>query len=180
MKKLLETLHLQLCCYEEADVEQLALLLCDTQTMRLWPQPFTLEKVKEWIQKAQQQYEAYGIGRLGIVEKPSGKLIGDCGISRGIYDGEECWDVGIIISYPYEGSGYAVEALKAVVEYAFNELKIDAIRVNTAVDNKVVCWLAGRFGMKELRRFINTRNRNLQYILYEMRAQEWLKRYGKK
>lgn len=173
MKKLLETDHLQLCYYDTADIEEVALLLTDPQTMRFWPEPFSLEKVKEWVGKAQQQYEAHGIGRLGVIEKATGKLVGDCGIIRGIYDGEECWDLGIIISYPYEGSGYAVEALKAVVEYAFKELKVDAVRVNTGLDNKVVCWLARRFGMKELRRFINTRNRNLEYILFEMTAEDW-------
>lgn len=173
MQELLETQNLKLCFYEKGDEARLANILMNKKTMRFWPQPFTEEKVKDWVDKAIMQYEQHGIGRLGIIQKATGILIGDCGFIRGVFDGEECWDLGIIIDYEYEGIGYPREALKAVVVYGFEVLRFDAIRVNTGVDNKVVCWLAKKLGMKKLRHFINTRNGNLEYVLFEMTIGDW-------
>jgi RimJ/RimL family protein N-acetyltransferase len=165
--------------YEPEDVDALYQLLGDAQTMRHWPQPFTREQVADWIARNLNGYQTNGIGRLAVIEKSTGQLVGDCGLIRGTYAGEECWDLGIIIHYAREANGYALQAIKTVVAYVFEQLKLDAIRVNTAVDNKVVRFMAERFGMKRLCSFINERNRNKEHILYEMTRADWLARAKK-
>ncbi len=180
MKTLLETQNLQLCWYEQGDTTLLASILTDPVTMRFWPQPFTSEKVQDWIGKAILCYEQHGIGRLGIIEKNSRKLVGDCGIIPLVVAGEQCWDLGIIIYYPFENTGYAAEALRAVVQYCFEILKFLAIRVNTAMDNKVVRFYAEKFGMKLLKTFINPRNRNLETALYELTSEQWFSEQKKR
>lgn len=67
---------------------------------------------------------------FGIVIKETGKLVGTIGITEdlkrsndrvlmlGYSLGEDCW-----------GLGYATEAAKAIIEYGFQELKLDMISV---------------------------------------------------
>ncbi len=176
MKKLLETPHLFLCCYEAGDAEQLKPLLSDAKTMRFWPRPFSAQQVQDWIDKAMQCYEKYNIGRLAIVEKASGEIVGDCGVVRGVFGDEECWDLGIIMLHAFEGTGYAREASKALVEYCFMVLKLPALRANTPVNHKVVRLLAQRAGMKLIKIFNNPRNCDIETCLYELAAEDFFTR----
>lgn len=181
MKKLLETERLFLCFYEKIDYEEKNIdgiysLLADPMTMRFWPKPYTKEQVKEWITKSIDNCNNYGIGRLAIIEKVTGKQIGDCGIMRGVFAEEECWDLGIIIHYQYEARGYASEACKALIRYAFENLQLSALRANTPADHKAARWLALRSGMKLLKIFNNSKNRDIETALYEITREDFLVR----
>ena len=107
------------------------------------------------------------------MEKETGKLVGDCGIIRGVFAEEQCWDLGIIIHHEYEGIGYASEACKALVAYAFETLKLPALRANTPVHHKAARWLALRSGMKLVKIFNNSKNRNIETALYEITREDW-------
>lgn len=169
MRVLLETNDLQICLYDENDANVLASVLMDKQTMRFWPAPFTYDKVEMWITQAMQSYSDNGIGRMGIVEKSSGELIGDCGIIYAEFNAEWCWDLGIIVAYAYEARGYAAQALRVLISYCFKDLQIPALRVHTPVDHAVVRWLSEKAGFQLLKIYKNSKNRDIETCVYELK-----------
>ena len=121
--------------YTNGDFDALHKILSDKTTMSFWPEPFTKEQTKSWIERSIKSYEENNFGRLAVILKSTGKLIGDCGIIRSEIDGVYENDLGYIIYYKYWGRGFASEAAKACVDYGFNELGFTRIAANMDVDN---------------------------------------------
>lgn len=65
---------------------------------------------------------------------------------------KDWWDMGIVIYAPYRGKGYAVPALKLMLDHAFRDCGISRIHNDFAVDrNEVAAWETHRkAGFKEL------------------------------
>lgn len=108
------------------DEEALAAVLCDAEAMRWYPAPFTREQVREWIERQMGRY-ASGSGLLGMVEKQTGALIGDCGVVWQEIDGGAELEVGYHVNRAWWNRGLATEAARAVIDYAFRELGVDHI-----------------------------------------------------
>ncbi|MBW1619087.1 GNAT family N-acetyltransferase [Empedobacter falsenii] len=100
-----------------------------------------IEETKEIIEDIQKQYEELGHGRLAVVEKETGKMIGWTGFKY-IIENESMnnkFDF-IDIGYRYRkeawGKGYATEAAEACMDFYrknMSHIKLNAI---THVDNK--------------------------------------------
>ena len=52
-----------------------------------------------------------------------------------VLDDLRCREIGYVLSKEYWGKGIMVEAVKAVIEYCFEELKLDAITVGHFINN---------------------------------------------
>ena len=65
---------------------------------------------------------------------------------------KDWWDMGIVIYAPYRGKGYAVPALKLMLDHAFRDCGISRIHNDFAVDrNEIAAWETHRkAGFKEL------------------------------
>ena len=65
---------------------------------------------------------------------------------------KDWWDMGIVIYAPFRGKGYAVPALKLMLDHAFRDCGISRIHNDFAVDrNEVAAWETHRkAGFKEL------------------------------
>lgn len=81
----------------------------------------TLEQVKKTIEAGIRHQEKFGYQHWAVVEKASSKIIGACGFNSTEYVGEielvfhfvpSIWD-----------QGYATEAAKVCVEFAFDQIK---------------------------------------------------------
>ena len=59
-------------------------------------------------------------------------------------------DVGWYIDPMYQGKGYAYEAAKAMIDYMFNEVKINKIESCAAKDNIASCKLFEKLGFKKV------------------------------
>lgn len=79
--------------------------------------------IREYIEKV---YTFYGFGVWTVVEKESGAIIGRAGISY--REGFEDPELGFIIGVPWQRMGYAREACRAVLEYAWNALDFDCVQ----------------------------------------------------
>ena len=64
---------------------------------------------------------AYG----GMIEKGSGELIGQCGLTYQEFNGQQVPEIGYLLRAEYWHKGYATEAAIACKEYAFNILNFD-------------------------------------------------------
>ena len=82
------------------------------------------------IENIQQQYNDFGIGRWAVVLKETNEFIGWSGIkfiTNEINKHQNFYEIGYRFIEKHWGKGYASEAGKAFIEYAFNEMKIDCL-----------------------------------------------------
>jgi len=85
----------------------------------------SIEEMKKAIAHIQQQYEKYGIGRLGVIEKSSNQWIGWTGFKY--IDELENGRIGFLdLGYRFRteswGKGYATEAALACMQYYSEQL----------------------------------------------------------
>ena len=159
---MLETKRLLLRKYTEEDIPALHKILSDPVTMSFWPKPFSEEQSLAWIARVLKSYNVHCFGRLKIILKESGELIGDCGIVfDNTIDGIIENDLGYIIHHPHWRKGYASEAANAVVSFAMGVLGIDRICANMAFNNIASIKTAKKTGMLKEKEFYNIRNRDI-------------------
>ncbi|HEX5235841.1 MAG TPA: GNAT family N-acetyltransferase [Silvibacterium sp.] len=122
----IETERLVLRPLVTEDEEALAAVLGDAETMRWYPAPFTRDEVREWIDRQMGRYPS-GWGLLGMVEKQTGHLIGDCGAFWREIDGRKDLEVGYHVNRERWNQGFATEAVKPVIEAAFNRAGVNRV-----------------------------------------------------
>jgi [ribosomal protein S5]-alanine N-acetyltransferase len=122
----IETQRLVLRKLVPVDEEALAAVLSDAAAMRWYPAPLTREQVRDWIQRQRERYPN-GSGLMGVVEKQTGRLIGDCGTVWQEVDGRPELEVGYHVNRAHWNRGFATEAAKATIEYAFNRPGVDHV-----------------------------------------------------
>lgn len=164
----IETERLLIRPYQPDDLRQLIPILTDPVTMGFWPKPFTPAEVEEWIAKNIRRYEDDGVGRYPLFLKGSEQLIGDCGVVKTEIDGEPANDLGYIIYHPFWGRGFASEAALAVKSYAFTVLGLPSLHANMPIDHHASKHVAEKLGMRLVREFFNSRNRNIRTYLYKV------------
>ena len=76
---ILETARLTLREFRPDDVDALAKVLSDPETMRFYPAAFDRTGVAEWIERNRRRYGKDGFGLWAMIQKSNGELIGDCG-----------------------------------------------------------------------------------------------------
>ena len=127
MTVILETPRLVLREFVPDDATLLALVLSDPETMRFYPAPFDHAGVMEWIARNQRRYLNDGVGLWAMVQKSTGELIGDCGITRQEVDGERLYEIGYHLRRDQWGQGFATEAAQACKAWGFANLPVDRI-----------------------------------------------------
>lgn len=89
-----------------------------------------IEESQSHIKIIQQQYKDFGAGRWAVVLKETGEFIGWSGIkfiTNEINQHKDFYEIGYRFIEKHWGKGYATEAGKAFVDYAFNVMKVDAL-----------------------------------------------------
>jgi ribosomal-protein-alanine N-acetyltransferase len=123
----LETERLLLRKFTLDDVAALTAVIGDPIAMRWYPAPFDHDGVTTWIKGNIQRYQRDGYGLWAMVLKASGELIGDCGCAIQEVEDKKEIEIGYHVRRDLWGNGYAPEAARACMEYAFN--KVGARRV---------------------------------------------------
>ncbi len=103
-----------------------------------------------------------------------GKMIGDIGIH--FLDDNYQTEIGYTLSPEYQGNGYAVEAVKAVINYAFSVLKKHRITASVDPDNFKSIKLLQKIGFRKEAHFIKSfrlDNRWYDDCIYAILAEEW-------
>jgi RimJ/RimL family protein N-acetyltransferase len=119
---ILETERLSLREITANDVGDLLEIWGDPETMRLFPRTLDQHGMREWIERNQKRYEQYGHGLWAVRLRGEQKLIGDCGLVIQDVDGIEELEVGYHFNKNYWGRGFAAEAARACMDYAFERL----------------------------------------------------------
>lgn len=119
---LLETERLVLRPLEDADFDAWRMVLGDPEVMYAYEHGFSDDEVRQWIRRQQERYAQYGFGLWAAVEKASGELIGDCGVTMQAWGQREVPEIGYHLRRDKWRQGFASEAAIACKEYTFTVL----------------------------------------------------------
>jgi ribosomal-protein-alanine N-acetyltransferase len=123
----LETRRLSLREFEPEDLDALAAILSDPETMRYYPAPFDRAAVADYIQRNRTRYANDGYGLWAMILKSTRELIGDCGLVRQSVDGGDEIEIGYHVRRDLWGQGYASEAARACRGFGFANLAIERL-----------------------------------------------------
>ena len=115
----IETERLILREMTEDDFDALYRILGDADTMRYYPSAFDETGVKNWIARNIERYRIFGFGLWAVCLKETGEVIGDCGLTMQLIDGQIKPEIGYHIRADKQRNGYAREAAIAVRDWTF-------------------------------------------------------------
>lgn len=129
------------------DVDDLHVILSDPESMKHYPQPYSLEKSEKWVKWNINNYTTYGFGMWAVILKKENKFIGDCGITMQTIKGNKVPEIGYHINKKYNNKGYATEAARACRDYAFNHLNLEKVYSYMKYTNRASSRVAEKNGM---------------------------------
>ncbi|KUJ50951.1 GNAT family N-acetyltransferase [Chryseobacterium sp. JAH] len=111
----------------------------------------------EMIENIRNQYTENRIGRWAAINKEDGKLVGWSGLKliKEINNHKNIHDLGYRFTPEYWGKGYATETSIAVLNYAFNEMKLDQVFAYADVENDASNHVLRKLGFEEKGTFID-------------------------
>ena len=147
----IETERLVLRSWREEDIAPFARICADPAVMATLGPVLDLEGTRALVER-ERGYEAQWGHTFWVVERREDqRLIGKCGIVRGRIapiSGEV--EIGWRLASGCWGHGYATEAAKASVQWAFANLEDDAVWAITAASNRGSRAVMERLGMEHL------------------------------
>ena len=108
---------------------------------------FSDDETQQWLDKQIARYKKYGFGLWEVILKETDEMIGQCGLSMQLWNGEEVLEIGYLFQKNYWHKGYAIEAAKACKDYAFQKLKANEVCSIIRDTNKPSQNVALRNGM---------------------------------
>jgi RimJ/RimL family protein N-acetyltransferase len=113
--------------------------------------------------------EPGGWVQFTVEERGGGRIVGDVGLS--VADGEPgVIKVGYTIDPAFQGLGYATEAIRALVEYAFETLGAEVVRAHASAENAPSIRVAEKIGMRLVERVEHREGDEVWYgVRYEVR-----------
>jgi len=124
---ILETNRLLLRELVPQDADALEKVLGDPVAMQYYPAAFDRSTVEGWIARNINRYQRDGHSFWAMLLKSSGELIGDCGCALQEVEGRNEIEVGYHVRRELWNNGYATEAARACMEYAFNRLEAERV-----------------------------------------------------
>jgi N-methylhydantoinase B len=130
----IETARLRLRSLRDGELAELVALIGDWEVAR-WlsslPYPYGEADGRAWITRVREDHATGRPRRFAVALKEGDRLIGGVGLDGDCGDDSGEPSLGYWLGRPYWGSGYAKEAVAAVVDYGFRTLGLDAIRAYT-------------------------------------------------
>jgi ribosomal-protein-alanine N-acetyltransferase len=107
-----------------------------------------------------------------VEDRETGRIVGDVGLS--LADPEpNVIKVGYTTAPEFQGAGYATEAIRALVDYAFDTLGADAVRVHASAANAPSIRVAEKVGMHLIEKRVYRDGDEVWYgVRYEVRRDE--------
>jgi len=129
------------------DGEDARAIFCDPDVMRFIPAgTFAPDAVPRILGRMIERDERDGFGVWPVVEKASGRVIGECGITYipDTTDVEIAW----LFSRASWGNGFASEAARAVLAYAFGPAGLTRVYALVVPENSASVAVANRLGLR--------------------------------
>ncbi|EMZ39373.1 GMP synthase [glutamine-hydrolyzing] [Helicobacter bilis WiWa] len=167
---LFETERLIIRAMRKSDTAELNAMLLDHEVMSSWEYNFNDSSVQEWLNTQLERYKKFGFGLWAVIEKESGAMIGQAGLSLQTYNDKKVLGMTYIIAKSHWKKGYGAEVALGCKHYAFNVLKAKELyllikedsEASKAVANKLQAYLLGETTW-------TYRGREMQRLVYRIK-----------
>ncbi len=148
MTHILETSRLILREMVLSDLDFIAEMLGDSEVMEYWPKCYSRQESHQWLLKQRDRYRKDGYGYWLVLEKDALQPVGQVGLLKMEIEEREEIALGYIIHHPFWKKGFAFEASKACIEYAFLNLNAKRVIALIRPENLPSQRVAEKLGMK--------------------------------
>ena len=155
---IIETERLFLREMKENDFDALYEVLADADIMQHYPYTFDENRVRNWIQRNIERYRIFGFGLWAVCLKETGEMIGDCGITLQLIDGQIKPEIGYHIRADKQRNGYAKEAAIAVRDWTFNNTPFQIVYSYMKYTNEPSEKTAISYGCKQVDEYKDDEN----------------------
>jgi len=165
---ILDTPRLILREFSIDDVDALACVLSDPETMRFYPAPLDQAGVEQWIARNRRRYAKDGHGLWAMISKASGELIGDCGLTIQEVDSASEVEIGYHVRRDHWGQGLAPEAARACRDFGFAHLHVQRLISLIRPENLPSRRVAEKNGMTVWKEVMRA---NLLHLVYSIQRE---------
>ena len=155
---IIETERLFLREMKENDFDALYEVLAVSDIMRHYPYTFDESRVRNWIQRNMERYRIFGFGLWAVCLKETGEMIGDCGLTMQLIDGEIKPEIGYHIRADKQRNGYAKEAAIAVRDWTFHNTPFQIVYSYMKYTNEPSVKTAISYGCKQVDEYQDDEN----------------------
>jgi aminoglycoside 6'-N-acetyltransferase len=175
----LETPRLILRRFSDADLEPFLAYRNDPDVARYqgWSTPFSRQAAGAFIENMKTQLP--GVPgewfQWAIEARPSGEMIGDCAFYLLSRDTRQA-EIGVTLARPFQGQGYAQEAIQRLLAYLFGELELHRVCANCDPENTPAWQILERMGFRREAHFIENlwfKGRYADEYWYALLRREW-------
>lgn len=178
---MIETKRLILRQWQTQDFPLFAKMNGSAIVMKYFENTLSQAKSDELANRLKDLIAQRGWGLWALEEKVTGHFVGFVGLNEAP-DTLPCSpavEIGWRLSNEFWGKGYATEAAKASLSYAFNSLKLEKVVSFTAIINAPSIRVMERIGMQNTKQNFPhpgvKGNRLKEHVLYQITAQQWFR-----
>lgn len=175
----LQSDRLSLRPFYRGDLETLYAIHSDAEVARyLYNDPRTLEEVRELLERKLAETEIQREGdslSAAVVLRQTGDLIGDI-LLHWVSETHSTGEIGFIIHPALKGNGYATEAARPVLSFAFERVGFHRVIGRTEARNIGSARVLHKLGMRHEAHLVENewvKNEWQSELIYAMLAGEW-------
>lgn len=168
---MIETERLFLREMTEDDYEALYKVLADSDIMQHYPYTFNESRVRGWIIRNIERYQIFGFGLWAVCLKGTGEMIGDCGLTMQLINGQIKPEIGYHMRKDQQRKGYAKEAAIAVRDWTFNNTPFNMVYSYMKYTNTPSVRTAMSWGCKQVDEFSDDVNEITK--VFAISREEW-------
>lgn len=143
---MLETERLILRPLDEADAREIFAMRSDADVMRFIREPQkNIGESIDWINLVSSRWRSEKTGFCAMIERKTENFVGWCGVWRLQETGET--EIGYAVAKDFWGKGFAAEAARRFLEYAFAELDADKVVAVAQPENAASIRVMEKIGM---------------------------------
>ncbi|HEY7754387.1 MAG TPA: GNAT family N-acetyltransferase [Steroidobacteraceae bacterium] len=161
----------------EKDVDALFAVFSDPVMMRFWATPPMKERAEaeKYLQSIREGFAGRTLYQWGVERKEDGRVIGSCTLFKLDATNGRC-EIGYGLGSAYWKMGYMSEALPAVIQFAFDRLRMRRIEADVDPRNENSLRILGRLGFQReglLRERWNVGGEIQDTVVLGLLAREW-------
>lgn len=139
------------------DTEPFIKMCQDKEVMKFFPSTLSKEETKGLIERMKNHFLKFGFCYFAVDILKTKEFIGFTGLLQQNYESlyTPCVDIGWRLKQNFWGNGYATEAAKACLNFAFTKLNVNAVSSFTPKNNKASEAIMKKIGMTKLDLFIH-------------------------
>lgn len=176
----IETDRLVLCKFKYSyDDDMLKYWISDPNIQSLYSEPTysTKDEVRELLDKYISSYKQADYYRWAVIEKSSGKCIGQIAIFL-VNDKNHFCEIEYCIGSNFQRKGYATEATKSVIDFAFKSINVHKVQIAHKENNLASQGVIKKCGCTyegTLRDYFFMDNKYVGRLYYSILRSEWEK-----